>query len=187
MKSLIVIAISLFVCVALQAHPAPHSELLLRPSDAAISASLILPLSELELALKKPLPAKEKAFPLLRKYLAERIHPESPDGKKWTVEIGDLELKPDTRPIESDSDPSNPHEHVLSHPRMVIAAALKFIPPPGELISKFNLEYTVIHHEVMSHRTYVLLAAPEGKEGSKVVELIRSFNTTVSIDLTDSP
>lgn len=132
-----------FLCLgtAALAHNAPTSAVMLDFHRDGVAAELTLPLSELELSFKQPLladpagalTANEVA---LKAYVTEHINPESEDGKRWNVSVQALSLQTNQQPFD-------------------LVAQVWMTPPAGSSARKFNFNYSVITHEVMSHNAYV--------------------------------
>ena len=125
------------------AHQMPATAVVLDFAHNGVSAELILPLQELELGFKQPLlehpdQVLPKDGPALREYLLAHVHPTSPDGRPWTVEISDLNVQRTEQPFD-------------------LIAHLWMQPPPGAPLRQFKLNYDVIVHEVISHKAFVFV------------------------------
>jgi hypothetical protein len=106
-----------------------------------VAAELTLPLAELELSFKQPLlenPAEAftKNRLALQEYISAHVNPETMEGRKWTVAVQNLEIQTRQQPFD-------------------LVARVWMQPPAGASARKFNFNYSVINHEVMSHNTYV--------------------------------
>lgn len=129
------------------AHPSPNTAILLDFDRAGVTAELVLPLPELELGFGQPLAAASaevvpKHGPALREYLRAHVHPVSPDGQPWTVEVrDDLAVRPGQPPLLPDD----------------LVAHVWMQPPAGAPLRKFTFHYDAIAHEVMSHRAFVFI------------------------------
>jgi hypothetical protein len=127
----------------LSAHPSPTSAVLLDFQRNSVATELVLPIKELEISFRHPLtaePAKilQRYQVKLGSYVLAHIHPVTPDGRPWTVTVGEMNVRLNEQPID-----------LIIH--------LTMTPPPGGLLRKFTLHYDVIAHEVMSHRAYVFI------------------------------
>ncbi len=123
------------------AHNSPSSAVMLDFYRDHVGAELTLPLAELELSFKQPLLANPAAAfskneTALKDYVAAHINPETADGKKWSVTVQSLKLQTNAQPFD-------------------LVAQVTLTPPAGASVRKFNFNYSVINHEVMSHNAYV--------------------------------
>jgi hypothetical protein len=119
------------------AHTTPGSLVMLDFHRDGVMAELTLPLEELQISFNQPLLAETNAIlskyeTALREYLMAHVNPETPDGRKWTVEVQELETQ-------------------LEQPPFDLIARLWMRPPAGESSRKLVFNYSVINHEVMSH------------------------------------
>jgi hypothetical protein len=131
----------LLVATPLHAHNSPSSSVMLDFYRDHVGAELTLPLAELELSFKQPLltspgAAFAKNETALKNYVAEHINPETADGKKWSVTVQGLKLQTNTQPFD-------------------LIAQITMTPPAEASARKFNFNYSVINHEVMSHCVFV--------------------------------
>ncbi|MBC2607500.1 hypothetical protein [Pelagicoccus albus] len=167
----------------LAAHGAPESQIHFHRDGSQVIAELQIPLSELSLALGQDLTSTELDASLrkiLHTYLEQRILPYSTDRQAWTLEVSDLSFEDSVEEFEESSGHHHDHEGLR-----YFHATLSLAPPKQEqAASKFALDYTVVHHEVNSHRTRLYLE-PEHGTGEKPIYLgvIRSTQTTVLVDL----
>lgn len=125
------------------AHQMPYTAILLDFGHDGVSAELILPLQELELGFKQPMlehPEQviTKDGPALKEYLLAHVHPTAPDGRPWTVEVSDMEVRLKEQPFD-------------------LVAHLWMQPPAGAPARQFKLDYDVIVHEVVSHKAFVFI------------------------------
>ncbi len=137
------LACALWWPAPVEAHQMPYTAVLLDFDPGGVSAELILPLQELELGFKQPLLEQPEQIvpkygPALREYLLAHVHPTAPDGRPWTVEVSDLEVRMKERPFD-------------------LVAHLWMRPPPGAAAREFKLNYDVILHEVISHKAFVFV------------------------------
>ena len=173
-------------CTALRpatatAHQMPSSAVILDFSHVAVSAELILPLQELELGFKQPLlehpeQVLPKYGPALKDYLLAHVHPVAPDGRPWSVEVGDMTVKMSEQPFD-------------------LVVRLDMRPPAGAPVRRFKLNYDVIAHEVISHKAFVFIRndwdearfQPAGHVPAtpEAVGLIRYLVYSVDINRTD--
>ncbi|RZJ57248.1 MAG: HupE/UreJ family protein [Hymenobacter sp.] len=125
----------------------PNSAVFLDIKSNSVSAEIQLPLNELELAFGSHVNDSNSATlvkrlgPALKRYLLKHIHPVSPDGKAWTVNIYDLLVQPVAQ------SPSGPYRELTVH--------LLLQPSSGESSRNFTLNYDVIVHQVVTHVTLV--------------------------------
>lgn len=122
------------------AHNAPGSTVMIDFHRDGVAAELTLPLEELETAFKEPLLANTnqllvKYETALRQYLVTHVQPET-DGKPWQVSVVELTTQLKSKPYD-------------------LVAKLWLQPPPDVSPRRFQLNYTVILHEVMSHSSFV--------------------------------
>lgn len=122
-------------------HTTPGSAVLLDFHRDGVMAELVLPLEELQIGFNRPLlPASDSLLAdhasALKDYLAAHVKPETADGRKWSVEVRDLELQLQTPPFD-------------------LIARVWMQPPAGASPRRFILNYSVINHEVMSHNAMV--------------------------------
>lgn len=163
-----------------QAHPMPSSAIMLDFHRDTVVAELVLPLQELELGFKQPLLEQPgsvlpKDGPALKEYLRMHVHPAAPDGRPWTVAVSDLDVRLKEQPFD-------------------LVAHLTLTPPPGAPLRRFTLNYDVIVHEVVSHKSFVFIRndwngarfrpAGEVPPMPEAVGLIRYLVYSVGIDRT---
>ncbi len=125
------------------AHQMPYTAVMLDFGRDGVSAELILPVQELQLGFKHPLldqPEQiiSKDGPALKDYLLAHVHPTAPDGRPWTVEVSDMNVRLKEQPID-------------------LVAHLWMKPPSGAPLRRFTLNYDVIVHEVVSHKSFVFV------------------------------
>ena len=147
-RMLRLIALSLaaffFVGGVATAHPMPNSGVELRLGAREIDATLTLPITELRLGWEKPVPmdanlAVQEYGDALKDYVKEHVHPIAPDGRPWTVEVGDVspvaEVNPDMR------------------------VQVRMTPPSGAPADRLTLNYDVIFHKLITHCAIVTIAS----------------------------
>ena len=125
------------------AHPMPYTAVLLDFDRDSVAAELILPLQELQLGFEKPLlDAPEQVMPrygpALKDYVLAHVHPTAPDGRPWSVEVSGMDVKLNELPMDLD-------------------VHLTLRPPAGAPLRKFTLNYDVIVHQVVSHKSFVFV------------------------------
>ena len=123
------------------AHNSPSSAVMLDFHRDGVAAELTLPLAELELSFKHPLLAAPgevlfKYQEALEEYVLAHVKPEADDGRKWIVELRDISVQVDQQPLD-------------------LLVKLWMKPPAHASVRKFNFNYSVINHEVMSHKVNV--------------------------------
>lgn len=123
------------------AHNSPNSAVMLDFHRDGVMAELTLPLEELQLSFQQPLLAETNAIlskhsAALKEYIASHVNPETLDGRKWTVVVQDLETQLEKQPFD-------------------LIARVWMQPPVGATTRQFNLKYSVINHEVVSHYALV--------------------------------
>ncbi|SFE84627.1 HupE / UreJ protein [Chitinophaga sp. CF118] len=124
----------------------PNSFVLLDIKSDGVTAELQLPLSELQLAFGHDVNQHTNTLltrlsPQLREYLLAHIHPVSPDGRRWTVTVRDLQVQP----VEESA--SGPYQELTAH--------LWLQPPAGASTKDFTLNYDVIIHQLVTHKALV--------------------------------
>jgi HupE / UreJ protein len=123
------------------AHPMPSSQVLLHLHQTGVVAEVTLPIGELALGWGEPLPedAAEtvRAYgDALRAYVGAHVHALSPDGRPWTVSVGEV------RTVDAPND---------------VEVALTMAPPPGAPTDRLTLFYDVIFHRLVTHTALVSL------------------------------
>ena len=126
----------------LAAHPMPSSLVVLDLQPGGVAAELQLPLSELEPAFghgiaHHPEQAATAWGTALRAYLARHVRPVAPDGRPWTVRVGELRV--------------HAAEQTTTGPYQELTAQLWLQPPAGASPRTFTLRYDVILHQVVTH------------------------------------
>lgn len=130
-------------CLAtVAAHPMPNSLVVLDLQPGGVAAELQLPLGELQAAWK-PAATRSSATlltdlgPQLRAYITEHVRPVTPDGRAWTVRVGELAVH------EAEQTATGPYQELTAH--------LWLQPPAGATPRTFTLRYDVIVHQVVTH------------------------------------
>ncbi|TAK94545.1 MAG: hypothetical protein EPO07_16550 [Verrucomicrobia bacterium] len=171
-----VAALILWSATSLLAHNSPSSAVLLDFYRDRVGAELTLPLAELELSFKQSLLASPGAAyaqhrDALKDYVATHIQPVSPDGRVWSVKVESLTLQTNQQPFD-------------------LVARVTMTPPAGATTRKFNFNYSVINHEVMSHCVFVSVRSDCEKPGvvgePESLGMIHFTITSLAIDRTHS-
>ena len=132
--------------VVTKAHPMPNSVVLLTIHADRIDTEIQIPLVELQSAWGHAVNDSSAELiarlgPQLRQYLKEHIRPESPDGRPWTVSIGDLAVH-ETR-------------NLINGVYRELTASVRLVPPVGEDVRRFIFRYDVVLHQVVTHKILV--------------------------------
>jgi HupE / UreJ protein len=124
-------------------HPMPNSSVVLRVHRGGIDAELTLPIGELATGWEKPLP--RDAVETVRQYGEEikdyvraHVRPVAPDGRPWTVTVGDV-----SPVVEQEPD---------------VRVAISMTPPAGAPADRLTLNYDVIFDHLITHTAVVTLA-----------------------------
>lgn len=167
-----------FVFIAFLAwgHPSPTSAVVLRMRRTQIDAELTLPVVELKLGWDKPFPLNDATVVVkdygagLREYIRSHIRPIAPDGRPWTVTVG--ELTPILQQVQD------------------VKVDLTMFPPHGAPVDKLTFNYDVIFHHLITHEAIVTLESDwhNGLVGGKPVILatMRDTNPSIVIDRSQS-
>lgn len=133
---------------SLLAHPMPTTAVLLDLQATGVAAELQLPLGELQLVfgsqlnlLDHPETLVARSEPTLRAYLLAHIHPVSPDGRPWRVDLQRLEVG------ATEQTNTGPYQELTAH--------LWLQPPVGASSHAFTLRYDAIIHQVVTHKALV--------------------------------
>jgi hypothetical protein len=137
---------ALFLAQLLPAHQQPTTLVMLNVGSDGVAMKLHIPLTELELAFGHDVtqrPEERTAVwgPAFRRYLIEHIHPVTPAGQPWSVQVLDLSVAS--------------AEQVQSGPFQEVTIELSLAPPAGASVRDFILNYDVILHQVVTHRALV--------------------------------
>ncbi|OQR61687.1 hypothetical protein B6E66_23280 [Streptomyces maremycinicus] len=142
-----VLAALLLAAPPAAAHPMPHSVLLLDVHETSVTAELDLPLGDFSraagISLDDTTTARQLAArtPVIRRYLASHIHPTTAQGKAWAVAFGTMRL-------------SRAQQTSTGVYRELTVQAT-FTPPPGASVRRFDLDYDVVVHQVVTHTVLV--------------------------------
>lgn len=145
---LLLTLLALLNALCAQAHPMPHSVVLLDLHPAGVGAELQLPLGELQAAFghdvaRHPETLVARLGPALRDYLTQHVRPLSPDGNAWTVAVRDLGVH------DAAQAGTGPYQQ--------LTARLWLVPAAGETPRAFTFFYDVIVHQVVTHVALVAI------------------------------
>jgi hypothetical protein len=129
--------------VGLAAHPSPNSLVLLDVNPTHVAMEVQLPLTELELAINRPVTNHpetliERMRPRLEQYILSHIQVYSTPGQPWQVTLTGFEM------MQSEYANTNvPYWELVGH--------LVLTPPSGQSTRHFFLAYDAIMHQVVTH------------------------------------
>ena len=131
---------------AVTAHPMPNSVVLLTVHADRIDAEVQIPLVELQAAWGHAVNDSANGLvarlgPQLRTYLMKHIRPQNPDGRDWTVSVGELSV------LET----QNPINGVYRE----LVAQIQLVPPAGTDVRRFVFNYDAVLHQVVTHKILV--------------------------------
>lgn len=159
------------------AHPMPNSVVLLTIHANRIDAELQIPLVELQSAWGHAVNDSsarlvERLGPQLRAYLQAHIRPKSPDGRFWTVSVGELTVHESQNPING----------VYRE----LTAQVQMTPPagpssPGDDVRQFTFYYDVVLHQVRTHK--ILVSVRQDWAGGQLAEVEPVQVGTISLDI----
>ncbi|GAB4006338.1 HupE/UreJ family protein [Spirosoma migulaei] len=150
----------------------PNSVVLLNVHANRIDAELQIPLVELQSAWGHAVNDSsaglvERLGPQLRAYMKMHIHPQSPDGRFWTVSVGKLTVHESQNPING----------VYRE----LTAQVQMMPPSGEDVRQFTFHYDVVLHQVRTHK--ILVSVRQDWESGQLVEAEPVQVGTISLDI----
>ncbi|QMW06837.1 HupE/UreJ family protein [Spirosoma foliorum] len=153
----------------------PNSVVLLNVHANRIDAELQIPLVELQSAWGHAVNDSsarlvERLGPQLRAYLKAHIRPQSPDGRFWTVSVGELTAHESQNPING----------VYRE----LTAQVQMIPPAGDDVRQFTFFYDVVLHQVMTHKILVLVR--QDWERGQLAESEPVQVGTISLDIVNN-
>lgn len=124
------------------AHPMPNSLVLLDLHPGGVAAEVQLPLGELQAAFGHDVALNPETLvarlgPELQAYLQQHVRPVSPDGRPWSVTVGDLYVQA--------------AEQTATGPYQELTAQLWLLPPAGATTRAFTLHYDAIIHQLVTH------------------------------------
>ncbi|GJG88947.1 membrane protein [Gemmatimonadetes bacterium T265] len=125
-----------------RAHPMPRTHVLLDLDARGITAELQLPMNELEMGYQHPFLDDPRGriaqyHDSLVAYIGHHVGLVSPDGRAWWVDVS-----PDLEVTTQDRVPT-------------LVAHLRMLPPDGAPVRRFTLQYDVIQHQLITHRSLV--------------------------------
>jgi hypothetical protein len=128
------------------AHQQPTTLVDLDVLGDRVAMTLHIPLPELELAFghnvqDRPEQTVAQWEAPFRDYLLAHIHPTTPAGQAWTVQVVDLTIE------KAEQTQSGPYQEV--------SVRLTLIPPPNADPRDFTLHYDLIMHQVVTHKAIV--------------------------------
>jgi hypothetical protein len=143
----VLLFLMLFLANTLLAHPSPNTLVFLDIKANGVAAELRLPVGELGMALNPSVPKTAEQLlgnftDSLKIYVQSHIRPLSMDGKKWTVEVGDIALE----------NVKNAQERGTLQD---IIVKIWLTPPSGAPSRQFILNYDVVMHQVVTHSALV--------------------------------
>ncbi|WP_324680329.1 HupE/UreJ family protein [Hymenobacter sp. GOD-10R] len=144
--ALLLLLVSLGRIPVVVAHPMPTSVVLLTVHADRMDAEVQVPLNELQAAWGHAVNDSsarliERLGPALRAYLAQHIHPESPDGRPWAVTVGTLTVHETQNPING--------------PYRELTAQVRLVPPIRANVRRFIFRYDAVIHQVVTHKILV--------------------------------
>ncbi|GAB4038859.1 HupE/UreJ family protein [Spirosoma gilvum] len=158
-----------------KAHPMPNSVVLLNVHANRIDAELQIPLVELQSAWGHAVNDSsaglvERLGPQLREYLKAHIRPQSPDGRFWTVSVGELVVHESQNPING----------VYRE----LTAQVQMTPPVGADVRQFTFYYDVVLHQVMTHK--ILVSVRQDWERGQLAEAEPVQVGEISLDIVNN-
>lgn len=150
---------ALGVVQATHAHPMPVSQVLLAVHPQRLEAELHVPLSELQPAFGHAVADSPRAVlphygPALRRYLAQHVCVQSPDGRYWALQVGQLAVQ------HQQNELNGPFDELL--------ARVALTPPPGADVRRFVLRDDAVLHQVVTHK--ILVAVRQDWAAGQVAE-----------------
>jgi hypothetical protein len=153
-------------CSAAEAHLTPNSEVNLTIRAGSVSADIIVPQGEYGYATGNPVGDQPGAVATARGYLAQHFTVATPDGRRWSIQLGTVEFKQIAGP---------PDLHALA----------ELTPPPGASTRKFTVDWRVLLDQLPSHfALFVLAGDNEGMigEGREILGAVRADSTVLHVD-----
>ena len=141
-------AVVLFVlALPAAAHPMPNSAVFLDVEEAGVRAEIHLPLSELEVGMDRPLPARlvQTSYALrdaIGRYLAEHVSAAGADGTAWATTVRSVAYH-----TEASADGLGNVDEAV--------AEVWFAAPAGASVRQFTFHYDAIVHQLLSHNALV--------------------------------
>jgi len=154
------------------AHPMPNSVVLLNVHANRIDAELQIPLVELQSAWGHAVNDSSAGLvarlgPQLRAYLKSHIRPQSPDGRFWTVSVGELVAH----------ETQNPIVGVYRE----LTAQVQLLPPAGEDVRQFTFYYDAVLHQVRTHK--ILVSVRQDWERGQLTDADPAQVGEISLDI----
>lgn len=139
-------ALALFLAPLTYAHQQPTTLAVLDIASDRVAMNLQIPLSELELAFGHNVTQHPETTialwgPALEEYLTGHIHPVTPGGQPWSVQVLDMKLDSAVQ--------------TQSGPFQEVTVQLSMVPPASASPRQFLLNYDVIMHQVVTHKALV--------------------------------
>jgi hypothetical protein len=167
----------LALCLAApaSAHLTPNSEIMLEFAPDHVAAHAVIPLGELEYAMREKLPLDARNQPAdpaaLSRWLAPRIGVTAADGRAWTIVLTDLRIGYDAGP-----------------PDIRFNATLR--PPPGAALRAFLLRWEPVLAQSPNHFALVLIdrdfAGGHVGPDPKLIGGLQAGRTTIAVDRGDA-
>ncbi len=132
-----------FIPIFSKAHPMPNSVVTLKFNEQNIVATLLLPLTELESAIGKPLNDSTKINDEnyqqeLKEYIQKHLKIQGENGQFWKIDIHEINFESTKQP-ETNIDYNELSINIL------------LTPPSNVNYRKFTLFYDIILHQVFTH------------------------------------
>ncbi|WP_161594075.1 HupE/UreJ family protein [Microbacterium sp. RG1] len=124
----------------------PHSVVTLDVHDSSIDATIELPSDDLRLASGIDITAAdalENSADALSDYIAAHLQITTPSGEPWTVDVGELTI--------ADAEQTSTGQF------SELVAQIEMTPPADATTREFTLDDTVIIHQVITHRIFVVV------------------------------
>lgn len=150
----------------------PNSLVVLDLQTNGVAAELQLPLGELQSAFGPKVVLHPETLiadlgPQLRAYIARHTRPVGPDGRPWTVRVGELRVQ------DQQQTETGPYQEVT--------AQLWLQPPVGASPRTFTLHYDVIVHQVVTH--VVLVSVRRDWETGRVGDEVPTEVGVIRLDV----
>lgn len=154
------------------AHPMPNSVVLLKIHPNRINAELQIPLVELQSAWGHAVNDSaggllERLGPQLHDYVKQHIQLRSSDGQRWHITVGEMKV----------SEVQNPIVGVYRE----LTVQVEMIPPTGQDVRKFSMDYDVVLHQVVTHQ--ILVSVWQDWERGQLAEQEPMQVGTISTDI----
>ena len=144
------------------AHLTPNSEIRLRFEPGVVRADVLIPLAEYAYATNRD--ARDSRE--LSSYLRDHTHATAPDGRPWTVAVGDIHVE---------DAPGGPDIH----------ATVTYTPPRGAPDRRLTLAWDAVIREADSHFALVSVEGDLARGVGEANDLVGSFTSgqpTLAID-----